>query len=242
MTNEEVRRYQDPETGKQWFSMVDIIALTTSSKNPQNYWKVLKSRLKKSAPELVTKCNQLKMKAKDGKYYLTDAADVETLTEIIKLIPGANVHSLEECVAPFVTTPPTPTPSSVSPKGGEELPSPSERVRERSEVPTSEGVGTPTESVGAELLLDAYESGNYIFIEAFIAGVSLEDLNIDVEPRKIIIEGKRTRSGDDYFTQELQWLSFSRTLDLPAPVDTERAEATERDGHLTIRLPKVIVQ
>lgn len=71
---EQIRRYFDEQTGKWYFSVVDIIALTTSSTNPRNYWKVLKNRLKKGDNELVTKINRLKMQARDGKFYLTDAA------------------------------------------------------------------------------------------------------------------------------------------------------------------------
>ena len=227
MTSSEVRKYYDETNQKWYFSVVDIIALTTSSKNPQNYWKVLKNRLKKEQNELVTKCNQLKMKARDGKSYLTDAADQETLTEIIKLIPGAGVNALAACFEPFV--------GPVRSRAHAEGASPSDRG-----AATSNGVESE-----AELLIDAYQTEDAIFIEAFTAGVSLSDLDIKLTPRKIIITGKRIspdkgrQEGLDYFTQELQWLSFSRELELPFPVDADRAQASESQGHLTIRLPKI---
>ena len=223
MTSSEVRKYYDETNQKWYFSVVDVVALTTSSSNPQNYWKVLKNRLKKEGNQLVTLCNQLKMKARDGKSYLTDAADQETLTELIKLIPGARVNDLAACFEPFVTPP---LPSDPSP------------------FKEMERGGGEAES---ELLLDAYQSGDYIFIEAFTAGVSIEDLNIELTPKKITISGKRNppllveegaRDGD-YFLQELQWLSFSRELELPFPVAVDRAQASESQGHLIIRLPKI---
>jgi len=64
----------------------------SASDNPRNYWKVLKSRLKLEGSELVTKCNQLKMRATDGKYYLTDAADTETMLRLIQSIPSPNAE------------------------------------------------------------------------------------------------------------------------------------------------------
>src|SRR3989338_1564858 len=156
MTSNEVRRYQDPTTGKWFFSVVDIIALTTSSKNPQNYWKVLKNRLKKEGNQLVTLCNRLKMKARDGKSYLTDAADQETLTEIIKLIPGARVNELESCFAPFIQAPLLVEEGA---GGGD-----SKKLPPRpSDTPPSQG----GEDTAAELLLDAYQTEDAIFIEAF---------------------------------------------------------------------------
>ena len=58
------------------------------SVNPNNYWKVLKSRLKKEGSELVTNCNQLKMQSNDGKFYKTDVADTEQLLRLIQSIPS----------------------------------------------------------------------------------------------------------------------------------------------------------
>src|SRR3989338_8864738 len=231
MTSSEVRKYYDETNQKWYFSVVDVVALTNSSKNPQNYWKVLKNRLKKEQNELVTKCNRLKMKARDGKSYLTDAADQETLTELIKLIPGARVNDLAACFEPFVVNPPLLSKEGL--RGGE----PEKLPPRPSDTPPSQG----GEDTAAELLLDAYQTDDAIFIAAFVAGVSLADLNIEVSSRKIIIEGKRAKPPADYFTQELLWLSFSRELELPFPVDADRAQASESQGQLTIRLPKAEV-
>lgn len=52
---------------KWFFSIVDVVGVLSDSENPNNYWKVLKSRLKKEGSQLVTDCNQLKMESKDGK-------------------------------------------------------------------------------------------------------------------------------------------------------------------------------
>ena len=83
-----VRVQWDDEQEKWYFSIVDIIGVLTDSVNPNNYWKVLKSRLKKEGSELVTNCNQLKMESSDGKYYKTDVADTEQLLRLIQSIPS----------------------------------------------------------------------------------------------------------------------------------------------------------
>ena len=77
--NKKVRSLWDAEQEKWYFSIVDTVAVLTDSPNPNNYWKVLKNRLKKEGSELVTNCNQLKMQSADGKFYKTDVADTEQL-------------------------------------------------------------------------------------------------------------------------------------------------------------------
>jgi hypothetical protein len=81
--NHPIRRIWDEKSEKWYFSIVDIIGILSQSTSPRTYWKVLKNRLGKEGSEVVTKCNQLKMKASDNKYYLTDAADVETIFRLV---------------------------------------------------------------------------------------------------------------------------------------------------------------
>src|SRR3989339_353961 len=83
-----VRTLWDNEHEKWYFSIVDVIGVLTESENPNNYWKVLKSRLKKEGSELVTNCNQLKMESSDGKFYKTDVADTEQLFRLIQSVPS----------------------------------------------------------------------------------------------------------------------------------------------------------
>lgn len=84
----QVRTIWDDETEKWYFSVVDVVGVLTDSPNPNNYWKVLKNRLKKEGNESVTSCNQLKMQSSDGKYYKTDVADTEQLFRLIQSIPS----------------------------------------------------------------------------------------------------------------------------------------------------------
>jgi prophage antirepressor-like protein len=86
-----VRRIWDEKQEKWYFSVVDVVAVLTNQKEYQlarNYWKVLKNRLKGEGSELVTKCNQLKLVAEDGKKREADVADIETLFRLIQSIPS----------------------------------------------------------------------------------------------------------------------------------------------------------
>jgi hypothetical protein len=84
----QVRRIWD-ETQEIWyFSIVDVIDVLIDSVNSKSYWKVFKHRLKKEGSEVVTKCNQLKMQASDGKYYATDCFSTEDLLRVIQSLPS----------------------------------------------------------------------------------------------------------------------------------------------------------
>lgn len=83
-----VRTSWDKEEGKWYFSVVDIIAILTESKDPRNYWKVLKNRLRKEGSELVTNCNRLRMPAADGKHYKTDVLDTEGVFRLVQSVPS----------------------------------------------------------------------------------------------------------------------------------------------------------
>ena len=83
-----VRSVWDAEQEKWFMSIVDVVSVLTESPNPRKYWSVLKSRLKVEGSQLATNCSQLKMKASDGKFYLTDVADSEQLFRLIQSIPS----------------------------------------------------------------------------------------------------------------------------------------------------------
>ena len=79
----------DAEQEEWYFSIVDVVGVLTESPDPNNYWKVLKKRLKDEGSQLVTSCNQLKLRSpKDGKRYKTDVATTEQLLRLIQSIPS----------------------------------------------------------------------------------------------------------------------------------------------------------
>lgn len=93
-----IRRSYDDQTEIWHFSVIDIIQVLTQQPDYQtvrNYWKVLKNRLKKEGSESVTKCNRLKLEAADGKKYLTDVADPETLLRLIQSVPSPKAEPIK---------------------------------------------------------------------------------------------------------------------------------------------------
>ncbi len=95
----QIRTHWDDEQEKWYFSIVDVVGVLSESENPRNYWKVLKSRLKKEGSELVTNCNQLKMQSADGKFYKTDVADTEQLFRLIQSIPSPKAEPFKMWLA-----------------------------------------------------------------------------------------------------------------------------------------------
>ena len=83
-----VRAVWEEETSKWWFCAVDVAEALTKSKNPRSYWNKIKSRKQ----ELWTICRQLKLKAKDGKFYNTDVVDEKGLNTVIALINSGEFY------------------------------------------------------------------------------------------------------------------------------------------------------
>ena len=94
-----VRTAWDDQEEKWYFSIVDVCAVLNDSPNPRNYWKVLKHRLLKEGNQTVTNCNQLKLRAEDGRMRLTDVADTEQLFRIIQSIPSPKAEPFKQWMA-----------------------------------------------------------------------------------------------------------------------------------------------
>lgn len=94
-----VRTIWDDETETWYFSVIDVVGVLTDSPDPNNYWKVLKNRLKKEGNETVTNCNRLKLPAADGKMRLTDVADTEQLFRLIQSIPSPKAEPFKRWMA-----------------------------------------------------------------------------------------------------------------------------------------------
>ena len=83
-----VRTSWNSEEEKWYFSVIDIVAILTESKDPTAYWRKLKQRLKAEGNETVTNCHGLKMVAPDGKMRLTDVLDTEGVLRLVQSIPS----------------------------------------------------------------------------------------------------------------------------------------------------------
>lgn len=93
-----IRRHYDEAKEKWYFSVIDIIAALIEQpdfKKAKSYWTTLKGRLKKEGSELVTKCDQLKLLAADGKKYATDVADVETILRLVQSVPSKKAEPIK---------------------------------------------------------------------------------------------------------------------------------------------------
>src|SRR3989338_3286209 len=99
------------------------------------------------------------------------------------------------------------------------------------------------ENEEAELAVDVYQTPTDIVIQTFVAGVRPEDLELAIARDMITIKGHReehrTIDENNYFSKELYWGRFSRSISLPAEVEPEEAEATEKNGLLIVKIKKV---
>ncbi len=104
--------------------------------------------------------------------------------------------------------------------------------------------GQSNEASGAEgqLTIDVYQTENDIVIKSTIAGVKPEDLDVSINNDMVTVKGERKNEeiveNGNYYYQECYWGGFSRSVLLPVDVIPEKADASLKNGILTIRLPK----
>ncbi len=117
--------------------------------------------------------------------------------------------------------------------------------RKTRKAPAREGGGTEEwlpESEG-QLTIDVYQTPSDIVIKSTIAGVSADDLDIAISNDMVTIRGARKKDEEvkteDYYYQECYWGAFSRSVILPVDIEADKADASLKNGILTIRLPKV---
>lgn len=98
------------------------------------------------------------------------------------------------------------------------------------------------EDYEGQLALDVYQTDDDVVIKAPIAGVRPEDLEISITDEVITLKGERKEQSEiqreSYLAQECYWGSFSRSYVLPIPVTSDKAQASLKNGILTIAIPK----
>ncbi len=97
--NETIRTVWDSSEEKYFVSVVDVVSVITGSDRPRKYWSDLKSRLNQEGNEVSAKIGQLKLKAPDGKYRMTDVCDIEEMFRIIESIPSKNAEPIKQWLA-----------------------------------------------------------------------------------------------------------------------------------------------
>jgi len=94
-----------------------------------------------------------------------------------------------------------------------------------------------------QLSVDVFQTANEVVIKAMTAGVKPDDLDVEINQEMVTIQGERKDASkvekDNYFSQELYWGRFSRTILLPQEIDPSESDATIKDGMLIIRMPKM---
>ena len=98
--NETIRTIWDKEQEKYYISIIDIVGILADSKEPRKYWNWLKNKLEKGENfEVSSITRQLKLKAQDGKYRVTDVCDIEGMFRIIESIPSKNAEPIKQWLA-----------------------------------------------------------------------------------------------------------------------------------------------
>lgn len=94
-----------------------------------------------------------------------------------------------------------------------------------------------------QLTIDVYQTPTHVVVQAPMAGVRPEDIDVSINNDMITIRGKRHQKnevGDDnYYYRELFWGPFSRSVLMPDEIDSNRTEAAFKNGLLTVKMPKV---
>lgn len=100
------------------------------------------------------------------------------------------------------------------------------------------------EEFEGQLAVDVFQTKDTIVIKAPIAGVKPEDIDVAISEDVVTIRGdrkeERTIEKDQYYVQECFCGSFSRSVILPTSTVAEKANASLKDGVLTIENPKVV--
>ena len=95
-----IRTVWDKNEEKYYISVIDVVGAAADSNEPRKYWNWLKNKLQKEEKfETSSITRQLKLKAQDGKYRLTDVVDIEGMFRIIESIPSKNAGPIKHWLA-----------------------------------------------------------------------------------------------------------------------------------------------
>lgn len=226
-----LRRQWDEQRQRWYFSITDIMGVLTESVDARNYWKALKNRLKETNYQLVSDCNQLKLKASDGKSYMVDVADSATTIKIIQIIAPYNVAPFKSWFEHIEIQ------SSLSSI---------QKVEESDSTYLSNEEVSPIKafeiSTALEPGADIYEENNNVVVKIILPGIDPEKIVVTTSMNTLIIKGVRMKESlldKNYSFQELLWGEFYKEIKLPSLVDVDTVEVTEFHGLLTIQLPKI---
>ncbi len=126
----------------------------------------------------------------------------------------------------------------------DDLPKDTRNMRVDSDIPMAPDPRMiETDADAGQLPIDVFQTPDDIIIHAFVAGVRPDELDVSISRDIVVIEGTRAErqqvTDSDYFTRELFWGAFTRTVLLPQEVDVDSSSAHSKDGLLIVTLPKL---
>jgi HSP20 family protein len=90
--------------------------------------------------------------------------------------------------------------------------------------------------------MDIFEEDGNVVVKAELPGMKKEDIEVTVTDHTMRISGEKKREEKvekkDYYWEECSYGSFSRSIQLPSEVQTEKVEAKFKDGILEVKIPK----
>ena len=91
-----------------------------------------------------------------------------------------------------------------------------------------------------QLPLDVYATPDAVVVRASVPGVNPDQVEITIEGSRVMIRGESQlqKEEGDYLLQEQRYGPFARILDLGLPVQADKAEASFKNGLLTLTIPK----
>ncbi len=96
-------------------------------------------------------------------------------------------------------------------------------------------------ATGRDMPVDVCQTDEEVVIRASLPGITPEDVDISLSADTVTIGAEHKEepiAGLDYLQHEIHYGPFKRLVHLPAPVESDHAEASMENGILTVRLPK----
>lgn len=102
------------------------------------------------------------------------------------------------------------------------------------------GIGMPWE--GSSLRSDVVETDGGIEVTIELPGMDEKNVEVTLTDDTLTVKGEKNVEHQDskkgYYLSERSFGAFQRTVALPPGVDAEKAEATYKNGVLTVKLPQ----
>ena len=87
--------------------------------------------------------------------------------------------------------------------------------------------------------LDVFETDSHYHVHFALPGMSKEDINIDLQDRRLTISGERRMETEKkYHVRELRYGQFERSIMLPNNINQDKIDARFEDGILKVDIEK----